>query len=209
MKSMKDIVSRLRLIGDESTEDEAIDEVVLVSTVAIRMAVTNRAVLAMLREKANPDLDWYKSTVREELQSLHDEKLADAKWLTGEIKTAQGRAGRARDSQDFRSVDVKLLRRRKNVVLAVAERLTALGEDDEFLTGEATACQDRTRAEVKEAIETIATRSVYPDPYLTDEEREKRMGDLGRDLMSEISQREKAAREAPDSPANRRGRKKT
>ena len=209
MKSMKDIVSRLRLIGDESTEDEAIDEVVLVSTVAIRMAVTNRAVLAMLREKANPDLDWYKSTVREELQSLHDEKLADAKWLTGEIKTAQGRAGRARDSQDFRSVDVKLLRRRKNVVLAVAERLTALGEDDEFLTGEATACQDRTRAEVKEAIETIATRSVYPDPYLTDEEREKRMGDLGRDLMSEISQREKAVREAPDSPANRRGRKKT
>jgi hypothetical protein len=37
---------------------------------------------------------------------------------------------------------------------------------------------------------------VHPDPYLSDDEREKRIGDLGRDLMSEVSQLAKATKQA-------------
>jgi hypothetical protein len=49
---------------------------------------------------------------------------------------------------------------------------------------------------VKEAIQVIAERGVHPDPYLSDDEREKRIGDLGRDLMSEVSQLAKATKQA-------------
>jgi len=192
VKSVKEIVTRFRLIGDESTEDDAIDEVVRLSVVAIRLSVTNRGVIAMLREKENPDDAWYVDAVRDELHELREEKRTDAEWLTSEIKVAHGRAGRARDSQDFRAVDVKLLKRRRNVVLAVADRLLELADDSEFLRREAQACQERTHAEVKEAIATIAERNVRPDPYLTNDERRQRIEDLGRDLMNEILERTRA-----------------
>lgn len=196
MKSVKDIVSHLRLIGEESTDDEAVAEVIMVSTVATRLGVTNRAVISMLRDKANPDLDWYREAVRAELAELAEEKTRDADWLKAEIKIAAGRPGRARDSQDFRSVDVKPLKRRRNVLLAVVDRLAQLANDDTYVTTEATECRDRTRAEVKVAIQEIASRGVHPDPYLTDEERTKRIGDLGRDLMSEFSQLAKVHKQA-------------
>ena len=196
MKSVKDIVSSLRLIGEESTDDEAVAEVIMVSTVATRLAVTNRAVISMLREKASPDLDWYRDEVRAELAELMAEKREDAEWLKSEIKVAAGRPGRARDSQDFRAVDVKPLKRRRNVLLAVVDALGRLSANDSYVTHEAIQCRDRTHSEVKEAIQVIAERGIRPDPYLTDEEREKRLGDLGRDLMSEISQRAKASKQA-------------
>ena len=203
MKSVKDIVSHLRLIGEESTDDEAVAEVIMVSTVATRLGVTNRAVISMLRDKANPDLDWYRDAVRAELAGLAEEKSRDADWLKDEIKIAAGRPGRARDSQDFRSVDVKPLKRRRNVLLAVVDRLAQLANDDTYVTTEAKECRDRTRAEVKVAIQEIASRGVHPDPYLTDEERTKRIGDLGRDLMSEFSQLAKANKLATQQDAKR------
>ncbi len=186
MKSMRDIINRLRLIGDESSEQEATDEVVLLSTVAVRLAVTNKAVILMLREKDTPTTQWYKSAVSDELRVLRDEKLADAEWLRTEIKIASGRAGRGRDGQDFRAVDVKHLKLRRSVLLAVAERLIELSEDDEYLTSEAEGCLERTREEVQTAIQEIATRSVHPDPYLTPEERDKRVEILRRDLADEV-----------------------
>ncbi len=196
MKSVKDIVNGFRLIGEESTDDEAVAEVIMVSTVATRLAVTNRAVISMLREKASPDLDWYRAEVRTELAQLATEKTQDADWLKHEIKIAAGRPGRARDSQDFRSIDVKPLKRRRNVLLAVVEALGRLSKNDSYVTHEAIQCRDRTHAELKEAIQVIAERGVHPDPYLSDDEREKRIGDLGRDLMSEVSQLAKATKQA-------------
>lgn len=194
MKSVKDMVNHFRLIGEESTDDEAVAEVIMVSTVSTRMAVTNRAVIAMLREKANPSLDWYRDAVRDELATLQAEKTRDADWLKGEIKVAAGRPGRARDSQDYRAVDVKPLKRRRNVLLAVVERLAQLAADDDYVTVEAQECRDRTRGEVKEAIQVIAERRVHPDPYLSDEDVEKRKEALGRDLMSELGQIAKRAK---------------
>lgn len=186
MKSMRDIINRLRLIGDESSEQEATDEVIMLSTVAVRLAVTNKAVILMLREKDTPTTQWYKTAVSDELRLLRDEKLADAEWLRTEIKIASGRGGRGRDGQDFRSVDVKHLKHRRAVLQAVAERLVELAEDDEYLTSEAEGCLERTREEVQTAIQEIATRSVHPDPYLTEEERNERLDALRRDLSDEI-----------------------
>jgi hypothetical protein len=186
MKSMRDIINRLRLIGEESSEQEATDEVIMLSTVAVRLAVTNKAVILMLREKDTPMTQWYMTAVSDELRLLRDEKLADADWLRTEIKIASGRAGRGRDGQDFRSVDVKHLKHRRAVLQAVAERLIELSEDEEYLTSEAEGCLERTREEVQTAIQEIATRSVHPDPYLTEEERDKRLDVLRRDLSDEI-----------------------
>lgn len=186
MKSMRDIINRLRLIGEESSEQEATDEVIMLSTVAVRLAVTNKAVILMLREKATPTTKWYTKAVSDELRLLRDEKLADAEWLRTEIKIASGRGGRGRDGQDFRAVDVKHLKHRRAVLLAVAERLIELSQDDEYLASEADACLERTRDEVATAIQEIATRSVHPDPYLTPEERDKRMDALRRDLADEV-----------------------
>lgn len=186
MKSMRDILNRLRLIGEESNEQEATDEVILLSTVAVRLAVTNRAVIMMLREKATPTMEWFTTAVSDELRQLRDEKLTDAEWLRSEIKIAAGRGGRGRDGQDFRAVDVKHLKHRRAVLQAVAERLVELSDDDEYLTAEAEGCLDRTREEVQTAIQEIATRSVHPDPYLTPQERDQRLDALRRDLADEV-----------------------
>ena len=186
MKSMRDILNRLRLIGEESSEQEATDEVILLSTVAVRLAVTNKAVILMLREKYTPTTAWFTQAVSEELLLLRDEKMADAEWLRTEIKIASGRGGRGRDGQDFRSVDVKHLKHRRAVLIAVAERLVELASDDEYLTSEAEGCLERTREEVQTAIREIATRSVHPDPYLTPEERDQRLDTLRRDLADEV-----------------------
>jgi hypothetical protein len=81
---------------------------------------------------------------------------------------------------------VKHLKHRRAVLQAVAERLIELSDDDEYLTSEAEGCLERTREEVQTAIQEIATRSVHPDPYLTEDERDKRLDVLRRDLSDEI-----------------------
>lgn len=171
----------------EPSVEETISEGAMLAAAAIRMAVINQAVTRIFRDKESLELEWFQSAVREQLQSLADEKKADAKRLKKEIKSAASNPGRAEHEHDYRWADVKPLRRRRKVLTGLASYLIQLSYDDDYVTAQAQQSKKRTYDEAQEAIATQTLRAVRPDVFMTEEERAERLDQLRLDLTASIA----------------------
>jgi len=106
-----------------------IEDGVLVSLSAARLAVTNRLIVRSLRDGQDYDEQRLRLRVTTEIQKLAAEKEKDAKRIRKVLETVAGKPGAAAGPDDFRSRDTKTLKRRAKVSEGLSERLTELATD--------------------------------------------------------------------------------
>ncbi len=123
---------KFRLPNRASLSD-LVDDALLVAFAGIRQRMKNLIILRTLRDGVDFDADWYAQTMREEAEALVRESEEDAARLLVDIGYARKRHRAAVTARDYNSRDVPLLRRRRRVLLAVAERLRSFQEDPEAM----------------------------------------------------------------------------
>ena len=106
-----------------------IEDGVLVSLSAARLAVTNRLIVRSLRDGQDYDEQRVRARVTTEIQKLAAEKEKDAKRIRKVLETVGDKPGAADGPDDFRARDAKTLKRRAKVSEGLAERLTELATD--------------------------------------------------------------------------------
>lgn len=106
-----------------------IEDGVLVSLSAARLAVTNRLIVRSLRDGQDHDEQKLRLRVTTEIQKLAAEKEKDAKRIRKVLETVGEKPGAAAGPDDFRSRDAKTLKRRAKVSEGLAARLTELATD--------------------------------------------------------------------------------
>lgn len=154
-----------------------VDEGVLIATSAIRLAVTNLAILRTLRDGEQFDLDWYLHAVREQLELLASEKYGDADRIAERISTAPYRG--LREPQAY---EPERLERRRLMSKKLAERLLALAGDDAWVEQLALASRDAALDELAHAVTAAALRSIPSTDVLTGAEHAIEIQDLKAEL---------------------------
>jgi len=124
---------------------------VLVALSAARQSIKNHLIVKALRDHADYDRDAYLAATALELGLLAAENDADAARVARQIEQAKGRMGVARHPSDFRSGDRRILKKRRKVLLEVAERLRELAADDEQVARLLDTARDLALAEVQAA----------------------------------------------------------
>ncbi len=164
----------------EPSDEELVDEGLLIAAAGVRLAAKNLMVLRVLREQADYDEAWYTDAVRQELQHVADEKERDLAQLEATREKAEGRPGKAEHHADYRSRDVHLLEKRERILVRLVERLRELADDDEYAAGLVAAARESALAEVGVSIRRHAAAGL-PDPDY-DLERSTRLRLLAVDL---------------------------
>lgn len=163
--------------------DELIEEGVLVSASAVRLAIKNRIITGSLRDDLGFDGDRNASAVADELLALADERDADADRIEADRLEAEVRWERARHFHDYTERDLEQLARREDYSRRLAERLRALAGDPDFARKTAETAQeaawDEIAASVKARLTRAATIGDEPDYVI---ERMDRLRELTRDL---------------------------
>lgn len=109
--------------------DAQIEDGVLLSLSAARLAVTNRLIVRSLRDGKDYDEQALRLRVTTEIQKLAAEKEKDAARISGVRATVGEKPGAAGSPNDFRARDGKLLDRRAAVSAGLAARLAELAID--------------------------------------------------------------------------------
>lgn len=163
--------------------DDLLEEGVLLSGAAVRLAVKNRIITGSLRDELTFDESRYVAAVAEELHVLADESAADADRAAAERAVAEQRQGRAEHFHDYRSADAATLERREEYDRRLAERLRELAHDEDFASDTAAraraAAWDEIAASVKARLTRAATIADEPDYVI---ERMDRLRELTRDI---------------------------
>ena len=157
---------------------------VLVALSAARQAIKNHVIVRALRDRVDFDRDALIAASALELGLLAAENEADAARVAQQIDDARGRLGMARHPTDFRAGDRRQLKRRRRVLVAVAEKLREVADDDESVATLLEDARDLALAEVQ-----AATAAAYaPRRDVRPEDRAAALrelrGELG-DLMAE------------------------
>jgi hypothetical protein len=113
--------------------DAQIDDGVLVSLAAVRLAVTNRLIVRSLREGRDYDEQRLRDRVTTEIRKLAAEKAKDATRISEVRATVADKPGAADSPNDFRARDGTLLDRRAAVSAGLAARLSELAGDSEVV----------------------------------------------------------------------------
>ncbi len=174
---------------DAAMLEELVAEGMLIVGAAIRLAVSNQAIMRTLRDHSDFDREWYSAAVREQLELLVEEKRSDARRVEDELARATGRSGRAKHQSDYRQVDVKQLRRRKSVIDALAAEIGAREADARYVDELAAASQDAATREIGTAIRAAALRLAPRADLLTPEERRTQLLALRAELAREVGGR--------------------
>jgi len=109
---------------------EVVDDAQLVAVAAVRQSVKNLLLTRALRDAEDFDAEWFADAVRHEFEVLAAEKEADAERLEQIIARTRKRRGVARHAADYRAGDRAQLQLRRDVSLALAERLRECGGDE-------------------------------------------------------------------------------
>lgn len=110
-----------------------IEDGVLVSLSAVRLAVTNRLIVRSLRDGQDYDEERLRQRVTTEILKLAAEKEKDAKRIRKILETVADKPGAAADASDFRARDAKMLKRRAKVSSGLAARLAELATDPDIV----------------------------------------------------------------------------
>jgi len=163
--------------------DELLEEGVLISAAAVRLAIKNRIITGSLRDDLDFDQERYVAAVADELRGLADERDADAERIRADRAGAEKRGGHAEHFHDYRTGDASTLERREDYSRRLAARLRELAGDEDFAKEAATraheAAWDEIGASVQARLHRAATIADEPDYVI---ERIDRLRELSRDL---------------------------
>ncbi|MCU1438264.1 MAG: hypothetical protein JWP66_1351 [Naasia sp.] len=174
---------RRRTPLDPALADQ-VDEGVLIATSAVRLAAKNDLILRALRDGDEYDAGALAGAVRAELLALAEEKVEDARRVESVRRSVRRRFGVPRHQHDYRRADRAPLEKREQVNAALAVRLRALSEDDDYIRDIVARARDAALDEIAYSMRDKA-RALY-NTAMVDEDyevaRELRMQMIAHDL---------------------------
>ena len=190
---------------DPAALERAVGEGLLIARAAAVVSVANRIVVRALRDDDVFDHDETAAATRRTLHRLAEEQ----RYQNTRIGAARAKAlkskGRSRHQHDYRKGDDETLWFREKTYVAVADRLDALRDDDEYVDEVVQAAVARAWGDVGAAVVTrVRAASVVVDAEYG-EARAERLAGLGDDLDAlarEASRAQEAAAGDRDAPAS-------
>jgi hypothetical protein len=157
------------VFSPRSRTADIVDDAVLLATAAVRIAVKNLLIVRSLRDRADFDVQWWRSAVEREFELLATESEADAARLETVRAAAKGKQGKARHPADFRARDRPVLKRRIRILRKIASRLREIATDEDAVL---TAVANARRA----ALDEITTARHDPSARATTDPGERAVG---------------------------------
>lgn len=143
---------------------EVVAEGLYIASAATRLTLKNRMLVHILAEGEDFDVDRYLPEAREALLTLATEAEDDAARTERERKQARGRFTESDGTHDYRSRDVRNLRRRRKQSLHVAQELRSRADDEAELHKLVVDARDAAWAEVAKNIDrTLRIEAARPD----------------------------------------------
>jgi len=143
---------------------DVVAEGLYIASAATRLSLKNRMLVHILAEGEDFDVERYEAEAREALLTLAEEAEADAARTERQRKRARGRHSESDGTHDYRSRDVRNLRRRQKQSLHVARELRARAEDPEELRKLILDARDVAWNEVAKNIDrTLRIEAARPD----------------------------------------------
>lgn len=143
---------------------DVVAEGLYIASAATRLTLKNRILVDILAEGEDFDSERFLPEARAALLMLADEAEADAERTEAERKRARRRHSDSDGTHDYRSRDVRNLRRRERQSRHVAERLRERAEDEEELRKLVADARDAAWAEVAKNIDrTLRIEAARPD----------------------------------------------
>jgi hypothetical protein len=144
--------------------DEIVAEGVYIAAAATRLALKNRILVDILAEGEEFDAERFIPDARETLLSLAAEAEEDAARAERERKLARRRFSDSDGTHDYRSRDVKNLRRRRKQSERTAKELRQRAEDRDELRTLVEAAREAAWAEVARNIDSsLRIEAARPD----------------------------------------------
>ena len=174
-------------IPEPAALEDMVSEGVMLAQFAARMALKNQIVIGALAESVPYHPEYYAAAARAVLNEVIRESEASAHLAERKRAVAAGRSGVGEHQHDYRSSDTANLRRREDVNLAVADRLAALRDDDDYVARLVERARDDAWADIGLAITARLDRD-WPALAVSDTDpdygarRDKRMRQLRRDV---------------------------
>jgi hypothetical protein len=141
---------------------DVVAEGLYIASAATRLSLKNTMLVHILADGEDFDIERYVPEAREVLLTLAAEAEADAE--RAERKLARRRFTESYGTHDYRSRDVRNLRRRRKQSLHVAEELRARADDREELGKLIVDARDAAWAEVAKNIDrTLRIEAARPD----------------------------------------------
>lgn len=166
--------------GAVESVDVQICEGLLIAASGVRLALKNRIILRALQDRRPIDEAWLAQALKDEVESLVHEKLADATRVERMRPRAAQRRGPADHVSDYRRDDLVFLQQREEVNRGTAEQLSALLFDDDFVSSTTGAAREAAVDEMVQARLAIGVeRSSAKDDHA---DRQQRLHRLRRDL---------------------------
>lgn len=143
---------------------DVVAEGLYIASAATRLSLKNRMLVHILAEGEDFDADRYVPEAREALVMLAEEAEADAARTESERKHARRRHSESDGTHDYRSRDVRNLRRRHKQSLHVAHELRARAEDEDELRKLIMDARDAAWTEVAKNIDrALRIEAARPD----------------------------------------------
>lgn len=143
---------------------DVVAEGLYIASAATRLSLKNRMLVHILAEGEDFDADRYVPEAREALVMLAEEAEADAARTESERKHARRRHSESDGTHDYRSRDVRNLRRRHKQSLHVAHELRARADDEDELRKLIMDARDAAWTEVAKNIDrALRIEAARPD----------------------------------------------
>lgn len=130
---------------------DMVEDAVAVALGAARQAVKNHLIVRALRDGADFDRDTYLAATALEIGLLAAENDAGARGVAEHLARSKGRHGRALAPDDYRAADRRQLKKRRKVMLDVAERLREVAAEPETVGTLLDDARDLALAEISAA----------------------------------------------------------
>jgi hypothetical protein len=174
-------------IPEPAALEDMVSEGVMLAEFAARMALKNQIVIGALADSLQYDPEYYAESARTVLTEVIRESEGSAQLAEEKREVASGRSGVGQHQHDYRSSDTDNLRRREDVNLAVADRLVALRDDNDYVARLVERARDDAWGDIGQAITarldrdwTIFSLASADDDY--GQRRDRRMRQLRREL---------------------------
>lgn len=143
---------------------DVVAEGLYIASAATRLSLKNRILMHILADGEDFDADRYVPEAREALLELAVEAEDDAARTEAQRKKARGRHTDSDGTHDYRSRDIRNLRRRQKQSLHVAHELRARAEDDAELRKLILDARDAAWTEVAKNIDrALRIEAARPD----------------------------------------------
>lgn len=143
---------------------DVVAEGLYIASAATRLSLKNTILVHILAEGEDFDADRYLGEARDALETLAAEAEADAARTEHERKIARGRHSDSDGTHDYRSRDIRNLRRRQKQSLHVAHELRARAQDEAELRALIADARDAAWDEVAKNIDsTLRIEAARPD----------------------------------------------